>query len=138
MFVAAAAVTVVFILIEWRHPEPVVPLHLFRNGAFLFSNLIVFTLGMAMFGAIAYLPTFVQTSLETSATGSGIVTTPQSLGVLVASIIGGQVLTRTGRYRWQTVAGAVCIFVTMLLLLRVSIDMPLWSVSAIMVVLGLG
>lgn len=138
MFLAAALLVAWFLLIERRHEEPIVPLHLFRNQAFLVANLIGFIIGVAMFGAISYLPTFVQTSLETSATASGIVTTPQSLGVLVASVIGGQLITRTGRYRWQTTAGTALILIAMLSLTQVGIDTPKWHVSASMVFLGLG
>jgi MFS family permease len=138
MFAATAFFVAWFVSIERRHPEPIVPLHLFRNQTFLVANLIGFTIGIAMFGAISYLPTFVQTSLQTSATASGIVTTPQSLGVLLASVIGGQLITRTGRYRWQTSGGTALVLIAMLTLTQVAIDTPKWHVSASMVLLGLG
>ncbi len=140
--VTALAVAVVFLAIflwqEVRHPEPIVPLQLFRNRVFLVSNLTVFALGMGMFGALAYLPTFVQTAMRTSATASGIITTPQSLGVLVASTIGGQLIARTGRYRWQTVFGAALVFGAMVLLTTLQADVERWRVSAYMVLLGMG
>jgi MFS family permease len=114
------------------------PLHLFRNGVFVLSNLIVFTLGVGMFGVIAYLPTFVQTALGASATASGVITTPQSLGVLVTSVIGGQVIARTGRYRWVAILGSVIIVGGMVFLSRLTIDTPELAISGIMVVLGFG
>lgn len=123
---------------ELRHPEPILPLHLFRNPVFLVANLLGFAIGIAMFGSISYLPTFVQTSLEASATASGIVTTPQSAGMFVASIVGGQLISRWGRYKLPTVAGAAIVFAAMLLLVQVSVGMAKREVAAYMVVLGVG
>ncbi len=127
-----------FVLQETRHPEPMVPLHLFRNRAFVISNLIVFTLGIGMFGALQYLSLFVQTALGATATASGIITTPQSFGMLGASIIGGQVISRTGRYRIQTITGSIVILSAMLFLRTLDVDVVRWHISAWMVVLGVG
>lgn len=82
----AIVLTALFVMQEARHPEPMLPLHLFKNPVFVVSNIMVFALGVGMFGVLAYLPTFVQTALGASATASGIITTPQSLGMLAASI----------------------------------------------------
>ncbi|GAB4324750.1 MAG: hypothetical protein Kow0010_06790 [Dehalococcoidia bacterium] len=123
---------------EQRHPEPILPLHLFRNPVFLVANLLGFAIGIAMFGSISYLPTFVQTSLEASATASGIVTTPQSAGMFVASIVGGQIISRWGRYKLPAVAGTVIVFAAMLLLLQISVGMAKREVAMYMVVLGVG
>jgi len=127
-----------FIFQELRHPEPILPLHLFKNGVFLMSNLIVFTFGLGVFGAFQYLGLFVQTALGASATTSGVISTPQSIGVLITSILGGQVIARVGHYKWQTVFGTVLIAVALTMLTRVSLGTELWQVSATMVVLGLG
>ncbi|MCX7617583.1 MDR family MFS transporter [Tepidiforma sp.] len=127
-----------FVLQELRHPEPTLPLHLFRNRVFLLSNLVVFTFGFGVFGAFQFLGIYVQTALGASATESGVITTPQSLGVLVTSVVGGQVIARTGRYKWQTFFGTVLIASALGLLTQVSLDTKLWQVSATMVVLGLG
>jgi len=136
---AGAAVAIgAFVLQERRHPEPILPLFLFKNRVFLLSNVLVFTLGMGMFGALQYLGLFVQTALGKSATASGVISTPQSLGLLVTSIIGGQVIARTGRYKRQTIAGAFLILVAMLFFRMLQVDTPEWHISAFMVVLGLG
>jgi len=132
------AVLAVFIWQEARHPEPILPLHLFRNRAFLMSNLIVFAFGIGVMGAFQFLGLYVQTALDASATVSGVISTPQSLGVLLTSIIGGQVITRTGHYKWQTTFGTVLIAISLAMLTRLSIDTRLWQISAIMVLLGLG
>ncbi len=127
-----------FIAQERRHPEPILPLHLFKNRVFLMSNLIVFAFGAGVFGAFQFLGLFVQVALDASATSSGIITTPQSAGVLVTSIIGGQVISRTGRYKWQTVIGAGLIAVAMVGLTTIDLGTKLWQISAVMVILGLG
>jgi len=127
-----------FIYQETRHSSPMVPLHLFKNRVFLMSNLTGMAVGIGMFGSITYLPTFVQTALGASATASGVVTTPNALGMLVASVIGGQIIARTGLYKWQTVAGAVIFLVAIGLLTTLGVGMPRWHVSAFMVVLGAG
>jgi EmrB/QacA subfamily drug resistance transporter len=127
-----------FVVQESRHPEAMVPLHLFRNRAFVVSNLIVFTLGIGMFGALQYLSLFVQTALGASATASGVITTPQSFGMLGASIIGGQIISRSGRYRIQTITGSIIILSAMLFLRTLDVDVVRWHISAWMVVLGVG
>ena len=72
-----------------RVPEPVLPPDLFKNRVFLMSNIIVFTFGVGVFGAIQFLGIYLQTALDVSATGSGVVSTPQALGVLATSTLGG-------------------------------------------------
>ena len=127
-----------FIAQEARHPEPMIPLHLFRNPIFVVANIMVFTLGVGMFGVLAYLPTFVQTALGASATASGIITTPQSLGVLVASIIGGQLISRTGKYKIFTIVGSAIVVGCMAALSRLDVDTSKLVISLNMVVLGVG
>ena len=138
LLAASVVFIALFIAQEARHPEPILPLHLFKNRVFLVSNLIVFTFGVGVFGAFQYLGIFVQTALGASATASGVVTTPQSVGVLLASVIGGQVIARIGKYKWQTVIGAGIIAFAMVFLRLVDVDTPIWHISLIMIVLGVG
>jgi EmrB/QacA subfamily drug resistance transporter len=134
----SAVLLVLFVLQELRHPEPTLPLHLFRNRVFVLSNLVVFTFGFGVFGAFQFLGIYVQTALGASATASGVITTPQSLGVLVTSVVGGQLIARTGKYKWQTFFGTVLIAAALGRLTQVSLYTQLWQISATMVVLGLG
>lgn len=138
LFAAAATFLGLFVLQEMRHPEPILPLHLFKNQTFLLSNIIVFTFGAGVFGAFQYLSLYLQTALDASATSSGFITTPQSAGVLVASILGGQLISRTGHYKWQTVIGAAIIALALGWLTQLDQDTELWHISATMVVLGVG
>ena len=138
LFALMAVCAAAFALQELRHPEPIIPFHLFRIREFLLGNLIVLGLGLAMMGTVPYLPTFLQTALDASATASGLITTPQSLGLLTTSIIGGQVLSRTGRYKRMTMLGVCLMLIAMGLMLTLSPSTPPWHLSAFMVVLGLG
>ena len=138
LFGASALGVALFILQEWKHPEPILPLALFKNRIFLLSNLVVFTFGMGVFGSFQYLGTFVQVALGASATTSGIISTPQSAATLVSSIIGGQIISRFGRYKWQTVFGTFLIALAMFLLRTLDVDTPKWHISAFVVILGLG
>jgi len=127
-----------FIVQENRHPEPILPLHLFKNRVFLVSNLIVFMFGLGVFGAFQFLGIYVQTALDASATTSGVISMPQSIGVLTTSIAGGWLITRTGRYKWMTVFGALLIVLAMAILTRLGLHTKLTHISMVMVVLGLG
>ena len=127
-----------FIAQERRHPEPILPLHLFKNRVFLMSNLIVFAFGAGVFGAFQFLGLFVQVALNASATSSGVITTPQSAGVLLTSIIGGQIISRVGKYKRQTIVGSALIATAMVGLTTIDLGTRLWEISAVMVVLGLG
>ncbi|MBE0609663.1 MAG: DHA2 family efflux MFS transporter permease subunit [Dehalococcoidia bacterium] len=138
LFAGSAVALALFIGQELRHPEPILPLHLFKNRVFLMSNLIVFTFGVGVFGAFQFLGIYVQTALDASATTSGVISMPQSIGVLITSVIGGWMISRTGRYRWQTVFGTVLIAIALGMLTQLSLETKLWHISAIMVILGLG
>jgi MFS family permease len=111
---------------------------LFRNRTFVQANLLVMLSGAGIFGAIQYLPTFVQTSLGSSATGSGIVTTPQSLGLLTTSIIGGQLLSRTGKFKVQVIFGACLILIATILLHTIGVGEAKWHIMAYMATYGFG
>ena len=138
LFAVCATGTVAFAFQELHHSEPIIPFHLFRNREFLLGNLIVLSMGFATTGAVPYLPTFLQVALNASATASGLITTPQSLGLLITSIVGGQILSRTGRYKAITLTGVALIFTATALMLTLSSDTPTWHLSAFVVVLGLG
>ncbi|MGH2610322.1 MAG: MFS transporter, partial [Tepidiformaceae bacterium] len=138
LLASAAIFVILFVWQEKRHPEPILPLHLFSNRTFLMSNLIVFTFGAGVFGAFSYLGLYVQTAMSASATTSGVISMPQSMGVLFASTLSGLFISRFGRYRYQTILGAALIAIALAGLTTLKPDTPLWHISAIMVVLGIG
>ena len=138
LFSLAAVLGVAFFFQEKRHPQAIFPTELFKNRVFMQANMIAAVQSAGMFGAIQYLPTFIQTALGASATASGLVSTPQSLGLLVTSIAGGQLVARTGKFKLQVIFGAVLILCSALLLQRLSIDEAKWHIALFMVLSGLG
>ena len=95
-----------FIWIESRAAEPILPLHIFRSRNFSLVSALSFLAGLAMFGAITFLPLYQQTVQGASPTVSGLLLTPMMVGVMITSLISGQVTTRTGRYRALPILGA--------------------------------
>jgi EmrB/QacA subfamily drug resistance transporter len=96
----------VFAVVERYAKEPVLPLHLFRNRTFAVTSVVGFIIGFAMFGAITYLPAFFQVVRGLSPTASGVELLPLMGGLLVVSIGSGQIISRTGKYRFFPIAGA--------------------------------
>jgi EmrB/QacA subfamily drug resistance transporter len=95
-----------FLICEKRAVEPFLPLQLFANPIIAVSSIAVFVLGMGMFGVILYVPLFIQGVLGISATRSGSLLTPLLLGATCGSVAVGQIISRTGRYRWLAILGA--------------------------------
>jgi EmrB/QacA subfamily drug resistance transporter len=127
-----------FIAIEHRAAEPLIPLRLFRNGIFNTSSLMAFLVGMAMFGALVYLPLFFQAVHEVSATQSGLWLLPLMGGLLAASIVSGRLISKLGRYRAFPIAGTVLIAVGMWLLSRIGVSTSYVFIATGMAVLGVG
>ena len=127
-----------FLWVEQRAPEPILPLGLFRNRTFALSMLSLFLVGLAMFGVIMFLPLFIQGVIGETATQSGAVLTPMMLSLVVASALSGQVLSRTGRYRYQAAFGFLLLAVGMFLLGQMGADTDKATVIRNMIVVGLG
>ncbi len=138
MFAVSAVMLVAFVLIELRAAEPVLNPRLFKNSIFLVSTIAMFMLSAGMFGAILYLPLFVQAVTGNSATNSGIVLTPMMLGFMFSSIVGGQILSRTGHYKILAIYGFTVASIGMFLLSRMAATTGNGQISLNMVVTGLG
>ncbi|MFC3883372.1 MDR family MFS transporter [Bacillus songklensis] len=105
LFAAAVVSLIIFILIERKAKSPVLPLHLFKNNVFTLSNLIGFIMGAGMFGAAMYIPFFIQGVIGRSATSSGLIMMPMTLSMVAASTLGGQFITKTGKYKALAITG---------------------------------
>lgn len=134
----AAGTTLLFIAVEHRAPEPIIPLRLFRDSIFNISGLVGAVVGVALFGAASYLPTYLQMVDGATATESGLLMLPMMGGIVVASVVSGQLISRTGRYRVYPIAGSALAAVGMWLLSRLETDTPRLEYSAAQAVLGLG
>jgi EmrB/QacA subfamily drug resistance transporter len=128
----------VFVLVERRAAEPVLPLHLFRLRAFSVTSVVGFIVGFAMFGAITYLPAFFQVVRGISPTISGVYLLPLMAGLLAVSIGSGQVISRTGKYRWFPIGGAALMTVGLYLLSLMGVGSSTLQDAIYMLVLGAG
>ncbi|MEY2849360.1 MAG: hypothetical protein RI885_2027 [Actinomycetota bacterium] len=134
----AVCSSLVFVWAEKRAVEPIIPLSLFRNRDFTLSTIAALLIAVAMFGAIAYLPTYLQMVNGLSATNAGFLMLPLIAGVMVTSIISGQLASRTGRYKWMPISGLSILAVALFLLSTLTVNTPLWVTSIYLFVMGAG
>ncbi|KQX82320.1 MFS transporter [Streptomyces sp. Root1310] len=136
--VLGVLLAVAFVAVERRAAEPVLPLKLFRIRTFTLSAVISFIVGFAMFGAMTYLPTFLQVVQGVSPTLSGVHMLPMVAGLLLASTASGQIVSRTGRWKVFPVAGTGVTTLGLLLLHRLDEHSSTGAMSACFFVFGLG
>jgi EmrB/QacA subfamily drug resistance transporter len=136
--IIAVLATAAFLVVESRVAEPVLPLHVFKNRNFSLATAMSFLLGLAMFGALTFLPLYQQTVQHASATTSGLMLIPLMLGSTVTSLIAGSVTTRTGRYKALPIAGAAIMAVGMYLLTHLGPNTSRLTSALFFVVLGIG
>ncbi|MFI5794256.1 MFS transporter [Streptomyces sp. NPDC051677] len=134
----AAAATVLFLVVEGIAAEPLIPLRLFRDSVFNVTALVGLVIGVALFGAASYLPTFLQMVDGASATESGLLMLPMMGGIVGSSVLSGQLITHTGRYKIYPVLGSALAALGMWLLSRLEADTPRLQYSLWMAVLGAG
>ena len=135
---AAVVLLTAFALIERRVREPILPFELLRNQTVSSSVACMFLVGAAMFGTISFVPLFVQGVIGTSATSSGVVLTPLMLGAVTTSFLSGQVVSRTGRYRPNTLIGPLVLGLGELMLWRLGVDATNADAAKAMVIAGVG
>jgi EmrB/QacA subfamily drug resistance transporter len=138
LLVAAVVLSVAFVLIELRVPEPIIPMDLFKGRIFSGNAAFAFLLGVAMFGALIFLPLYFQAVKEMSPTESGLALLPMIVGIFAASIPSGQLMSRTGRYKQYPIISAVMVAAAMLLFSTIDIGTPYWQLALYMFVMGAG
>ena len=129
---------VAFLLVERRAVEPAMPLRLFRIRTVALSSIVLFLVGVCMFGAVTYLPTFLQIANGASASNAGLLLVPLMFGILGSSILAGQIISRTGRYRVFPIAGMAVATLGMYLLSTLGVDSTRFESGAYMAILGIG
>ncbi|GAA0832426.1 MDR family MFS transporter [Streptosporangium amethystogenes subsp. fukuiense] len=136
---ALAVVTLaLFIPVERRAAEPIMPLNVFRDRNFSLISGVGFLLGFAMFGVINFLPLFQQTVQGATATNSGLLLLPMMGASMVVSLFVGRAITRTGKYKLYPVLGGVIMAIGMWLLSLMDVHTPAWQTGVFIAVLGLG
>ncbi|MEW2392002.1 MFS transporter [Streptomyces venezuelae] len=134
----AVVASVLFLVAEKFAAEPIIPLRLFRDPVFNITSLVGMVIGIALFGAASYLPTFLQMVDGASATESGLLMLPMMGGIVGASIISGQLISHTGRYKIYPIVGGILSVIGMWLLSRLEVDTSRLEYSIWMAVLGAG
>jgi MFS family permease len=138
LFAIGALLLIGFVVRERVAPEPILPLELFRLQIFTVSNIIAFVSGVVMFGALAFLPQYMQLVHGVSATESGLLLLPLLIGLLVMSISSGRYISRTGNYRWFPLAGTVLVTIGLALLTQLGAHTSLVRVGLDILVFGAG
>jgi EmrB/QacA subfamily drug resistance transporter len=138
MGVSAVVLLALFTIVERRAPEPVLPLPLFANRTFSSASAIGFVVGFAMFGAITFLPLYMQDVKGVSPTASGLRLVPLMVGLLVTSIASGQLISRIGQYKYFPVVGTAVMTGGLFMLSRLGAATSYGYAAVGMLVLGLG
>jgi EmrB/QacA subfamily drug resistance transporter len=138
LLVAGVAILAEFVRWESKAKDPILPLDLFKNPIFRVSMIMLFLTGMAMFGAIIYLPLFAQDVQGFSATNSGIVLLPMVLGLTITSFLNGQIISRTGKYKKLAVTGAFVMTGAMFWLSTLSVHSSKLALIERMIAMGIG
>jgi EmrB/QacA subfamily drug resistance transporter len=138
LFAASIVALAVFVRVEMRTAEPILPIRLFRSPVFTVCCVLAFIVGFAMLGALTFLPTFMQFVDGVSATESGLRTLPMVAGMLLTSIGSGSIVGRTGRYKVFPVVGTAIMAAAFVLLSQMDATTPTWQQSLYLFALGTG
>ncbi|MDT0445777.1 MDR family MFS transporter [Streptomyces johnsoniae] len=127
-----------FLVVETRASDPIIPLRLFRDKTIALTSVASLFVGIAMFSGTVFFSQFFQLARNQSATMSGVMTIPMIAGLFVSSTVSGQFITRTGRWKYWLVSGGVLVTAGMGLLSTMRYDTPYWQVASFMALMGLG
>lgn len=129
---------VVFVFVERRAQAPIMSMHLFAQSNFILTTIAGLIIGVAMFGALAYLPTFLQMVTGANATQAGLLMIPMMGGVLLTSIGSGALVSKTGRYKWYPVVGTFIVAGALALLSTMNAQLPVWIICSYLALMGIG
>ncbi|MFF3336939.1 MFS transporter [Streptomyces sp. NPDC002888] len=134
----SVVIGLLFVLVESKASEPIIPLRLFRNRTITLSSLASMFVGVAMFTGTVFFSQYFQLARDKSPTMSGVMTIPMIGGLFVSSTVSGQFITRTGRWKAWLVSGGVLVTAGMGLLGTIRYDTDYWKMAVFMALLGLG
>jgi predicted MFS family arabinose efflux permease len=138
LVIAAIVLTVLFVFVELRTKEPIIPMRLFRNPIFSVGNLFGFLIGFGIFGGAIYIPLYLQTVKGFTPTRSGLGMLPMVIGMFSMSILAGQLITRTGKYKIYPIVGSIVLIISLFLLSTLQWDTPYWQLAIYAFLFGLG
>lgn len=134
----AVVLTLIFLLVESRASEPIIPLRLFRNRTITLASLASLFVGIAMFAGTVYFSQYFQLARDKSPTMSGVMTIPMIGGLFISSTVSGIVITKTGRWKAWLLTGGVLLTAGLGLLSTIRYDTPYWHIGLFMALMGLG
>ena len=138
LILGAIVAGISFVFVERRAAEPIMPLHLFRQRNFNLTTVVGLIIGVAMFGALAYLPTYLQMVTGANATQAGLLIIPLMAALLITSIVSGQLVSKTGRYKWFPITGMVLVGISLFLLSTMTPTLAVWIICGYLAIMGLG
>ncbi|HVD79170.1 MAG TPA: MDR family MFS transporter [Propionibacteriaceae bacterium] len=138
LLVGTVALAALFVLAESRAKEPIIPLELFTHWTFTSNIIFAMIMGIGMFGGLIFLPIYLQAVKGLSATHSGLAILPLVIGIFTTSIGGGQIMVRTGRYKWMPITGALVVGAALFAFSRLQVDTPYYVLALIMYAFGMG
>jgi len=142
LIIGLIALTVVsaalFVWVETKAAEPIIPLSLFKDRNFTITTVVGLMTGVAMFGAIGYMPTFLQIANGINATESGLLLLPMLVGLLITAVGSGILMSKTGRYKWMPITGALLIGVALVLFSTLTATTSPFITGVYLFVLGAG
>ncbi|MGH3338336.1 MAG: MDR family MFS transporter, partial [Propionibacteriaceae bacterium] len=138
LLVGAVVLAALFVLVESKAKEPIIPLELFKHWTFTSNIIFAMMMGIGMFGGLIFLPIYLQAVKGLNATQSGLAILPLVVGIFTTSIGGGQIMARTGRYKWMPITGALVVGLALLAFSRLQVDTPYYVVALIMYAFGTG
>lgn len=138
LMAATVIFAAIFVSIELRATNPIVPMTLFRNRNFVLTTIAGLCIGMFMFGALGYLPTYLQMVHSLTPTQAGLMMIPMMVGLMGTSIVTGNLVTRTGKYKYFPIVGLIIVAVGMVLLSRLQVSDALLTVGVDFFIFGVG
>ena len=138
LLVSTGVLAALFVLVESKAQEPIIPLELFKHWTFTSNIIFAMIMGIGMFGGLIFLPIYLQAVKGMSATHSGLSILPLVVGIFTTSIGGGQIMARTGRYKWMPITGALVVGCALFAFSRLQVDTPYYVVALIMYAFGMG
>ena len=138
LLAAVGVLVVLFVLVERRAAEPIIPISLFGQWVFTSNVAFAMIMGVGMFGGLIYLPIYLQAVKGYSATQSGLALLPLVAGIFATSISSGQIMSRTGRYKWMPISGAAVVGASLFALSRLEVDTGYGMLATIMFAFGAG
>lgn len=138
MVVGSLALTGIFVAVESKASEPIIPLRLFRNRTITLASLASLFVGIAMFAGTVFFSQYFQLARGKSPTMSGVMTIPMIAGLFVSSTVSGQIITKTGRWKAWLVSGGFLVTAGLGLLGTIRYDTEYWHIAVFMAVMGLG